>query len=399
MTNNIPKSTFPTPRPRAKFIREFPSPLPEDVILQMNDAMITWLARQQIQDAEHQYYRAIWYPSERRYDNRGTGCAALAFWRKFQQSGEEKYLHQARLAKEYVLDMQEEDGGYAELTKDNARMDEGSTVNTGVIAMSLIRAFEAGFECTERDLAALSRMADFLLTLEWIEGGFYHDENHLYKKSRMDCQNTTALAAATLFQIDRLLTAHHFPVKAEWKAATTRSIERLLQGQDASGQWPYRLGMIDTYPCDMNHHGMLMLMVGEMYRIVPDPRLLDALILGGRWLVEDAFLQTPHGAKHNWTFQRSACLYFTAGYFFTASALAQLAVLDEARHELWGYHARELLRYVRNDLWDNPNYETEGPFRLTEAGLAPGYAWHGQAMGWCCYLMDHVLADLGLMPA
>jgi hypothetical protein len=88
--------------------------------------------------------------------------------------------------------------------------------------------------------------------------------------------------------------------------------------------------------------------------------------------------------------------FTTQGYFFTSSALAQLAVLDKSRYEFWNHHACELLRYVRTDLWDNPQYETEGPFRLTEAGLAPGYAWHGQAMGWCCYLMDHVVVDLGL---
>ncbi len=402
MTSNNPipdKSTFTRPRPRAKFITNISAPLSDNIIVEMNDAMINWLVGQQVLDAQHQYHRAIWYPTERRYDNRGTGCAVLALWRRFAQTGDEKYLHQARLAKDYVLDVQEEDGGYAELTKDNVRMDEGSTVNTGTIAMSLIRALESGFECTERDLKALSRMADYLLTLEWIEGGFYHDENHLYKKSQMDCQNTTALAAATLFQVERLLTAHNFPVKSAWKEAATRAIERLLQGQDASGQWPYRLGMIDSFPCDMNHHGMLMLMVGEIYRIILDPRLLDALVLGGQWLTEDAFLQTQHGAKHNWAFQRSACLYFTAGYFFTSSALAQLAALDESRRDYWNHHARELLRYVRTDLWDNPQHETEGPFRLTEAGLAPGYAWHGQAMGWCCYLMDHVLVDLGLGTA
>lgn len=395
-TSHHSKTIFTQTRPRAKFIQDIPAPLADGVIAEMNKAMVTWLAGQQVQDPEHPYYRAIWYPSERRYDNRDTGCAVLAYWRKFLHTGDEKFVQQANLARDYVLDVQEEDGGYAELTKDNARMDEGSTVNTGTIAMCLIRAFEAGFECTERDLTALARMADFLLTLEWIEGGFYHDENHLYKKSRMDCQNTTALAAASLCQIDRLLTAHNFPVKATWKEAATRAIERLLQGQDASGQWPYRLGMIDVFPCDMNHHGMLMLMVGELYRVFGDQRLLDALILGGQWLTEDAFLQTPHGAKHNWAFQRSACLYFTAGYFFTSSALAQLALLNESRHEYWNHHARELLRYVRTDLWDNPQWETEGPFRLTEAGLAPGYAWHGQAMGWCCYLMDHLLCDLGI---
>lgn len=390
------QNLLPAARPRSKFIREIPAPLSSDIILQMNDAMTDWLAGQQVQDPQHPYYRAIWYPSERRYDNRDTGCAVLAFWRKFQQTGDERYLRQANLARDYVLDVQEEDGGYAELTKDNARMDEGSTVNTGTIAMSLIRAFEAGLECTERDLAALSRMADFLLTLEWIEGGFYHDENHLYKKSKMDCQNTTALAAATLCQTERLLSAHKFPINPEWNAAVTRAIERILQGQDASGQWPYRLGLMDSFPCDMNHHGMLMLMVGELYRVFDDPRLLDALVVGGQWLTEDAFLATPHGSKHNWAFQRSACLYFTAGYFFTSSALAQLAALDESRRDYWNHHARELLRYVRTDLWDNPQHETEGPFRLTEAGLAPGYAWHGQAMGWCCYLMDHLLHDLQL---
>lgn len=362
----------------------------------MNDAMTTWLAGQQIQDSAHSYYRAIWYPSEQRYDNRDTGCAALAFWRRFLLTGEQRYRTQAHLAREYVLDVQEEDGGYAELTRNNARMDEGSTVNTGMIAVSLVRAFEAGLECTQRDLEALARMADYLLTLEWTPGGFYHDENHLYKKSKMDCQNTTALAATTLCHIRRLLLAHDYPINAAWEEAVLRAMERLLQGQDASGQWPYRLGMIDTYPCDMNHHGMLMLMQGELYRVYQDQRLLDALVLGGRWLVEDAFLPTPHGTKHNWAFQQSACLYFTAGYFFTSSALAQLAALDEDRYEYWNHQARELLRYVRTDLWDNPRYETEGPFRLTEAGLAPGYAWHGQAMGWCTYLMDHLLADLNI---
>jgi hypothetical protein len=51
---------------------------------------------------------------------------------------------------------------------------------------------------------------------------------------------------------------------------------------------------------------------------------------------------------------------------------------------------------VRTDLWDNPAAANEGPFRLTEAGMAPGYAWHGQSIGWCTYEMDHVLSDLNI---
>lgn len=362
----------------------------------MVEAMTKWLIGQQVLDRESAYYGAVWYPTERRFDNRDTACLLLACWRKFQETGDEKYRYQANLAREYVLAVQQEHGGYSELTFDNKPMDEGSTVNTGMIAVSLVRALEAGFEWSERDLEALSRMADFLLTLEWTAGGFYHDMNHLAKNSRMDCQNTTALAAASLCFIHRFLSAQGHPVKAAWWEAAERSVERLLEGQDSSGQWPYRMGPIEECPCDMNHHGMLMLYVGELYRIFEDVRLQEALVKGGLWLVEDATLPTPHGTKHNWAFQRSACLYFTAGYFFTSSALAQLATLDGAHSAYWELQALELLRYVRTDLWNNPNQAVEGPFLLTEAGMAPGYAWHGQAMGWCVYLMDHLLCDLKL---
>jgi hypothetical protein len=385
-------------RPRSQFLERRIEVFDEAEIVSMYEAMQGWLAGQQVQDKSDPYFGAVWYPSERRYDNRDTGCAALAFWRMFQATGKQQYRAQANLARDYVLAIQEEDGGYAELTFDNKRIDEGSAVNTGMIALSLIRAYEAGFEWSERDIQALSHMADFLLTLEWTPGGFYHDQNHLFNDTKKDCQNTTALAGVSLCQIHRFLSVNGYEVNPVWMEAAQRTLDRLLEGQDITGQWPYRMGMIDIYPCDMNHHGMLMLLVGELYRILGDERLLEALILGGQWLVEDALLPTPQGSRHNWTFQRSACLYFTAGYFFTSSALAQLAVLDRDNALYWREQAVELLRYVRNDLWDNPAYETEGPFLLTEAGMAPGYAWHGQAMAWCTYLMDHVLVDLELQP-
>ena len=55
----------------------------------------------------------------------------------------------------------------------------------------------------------------------------------------------------------------------------------------------------------------------------------------------------------------------------------------------------EVLRYVRTDLWDNPRRDTEGPFRLTEAGIRVGYAWFGQSMGWAAYMLDDLIEQMG----
>lgn len=383
-------------RSRSAYITYTETHLSDDEILAMFREMATWLAGQQVRDKEHEHYGAVWFPTETRYDNRDTACAALAFWRLFQLTSEDGFADQAKLARDYALRVQEEDGGYAELTRGNQRIDEGSIVNTGLIADSLIRAYRAGLPFEQRDLDALTRMADFELTLEWVPGGFYHDENHAYKKTRMDCQNTTALAGMSLAHIWRFLREQGAEAKDAWIEAAERTVPRVVEGQDPTGQWPYRMGQIDQYPCDMNHQGMLMLLAGELHRHFGGDDLLQALVRGGEWLVEDALLHTEHGTKHNWTFQKSACLYFSWGYFMTGAALAQLATLDLERAETWKHEARELLRYVRTDLWGNRNCEREGPFKLTEAGMAPGYAWHGQSMGWCTYEMDHILRDMGI---
>jgi hypothetical protein len=225
--------------------------------------------------------------------------------------------------------VQEEDGGYAELGRDNRRIDEGSIVNTGIVSDALIRAYRAGLPFGERDINALERMADFELKLEWTPGGFYHDEGHIYRNSKIDCQNTTALAGMSLAHVYRFLKEEGRQPNEPWIEAARRTIPRLIEGQYPTGQWPYSIGNIKSFPCDMNHHGMVMLFIGELYRYFGEKKLLDALIIGGKWLVEDAFLHTEHGTKHNWAFQKSACLYFTWGYFMTAAALAQLAALDQ----------------------------------------------------------------------
>ena len=351
-------------------------------------------------DANHEFYGRIHYPSEGRYDNRGTGCAVLAFWRLYGMTGEDRFADQARLARDTVLNIQEDDGGYAELGRNQVRMDEGSIVNTGLISDSLVLAYRAGLDYDRRDIESLCRMADYMLTLEWLPGAFYHDEGHAYRNSKMDCQNTTALAGMSLLHIYDFVKENGGPADPRWLEAAQRTIPRIIAGQEDTGQWPYRLGEIEKYPCDMNHHGMLAMTACEIYSRLPDPDLLDRLIRGAYFLTEDTFLHTERGTKHNWAYQRSACLYFTQGYFLTSSYLALLSQLDKDHGDTWAHEAREIMRYVRTDLWHcpAPGYEhlEEGPYRMTEQGLAPGYAFHGQALAWCSYQMDYFMRALNV---
>src|SRR5690606_29807365 len=92
-----------TLRPRSLFLGSEMQTFGDQDVTAIYDAMITWLVGQQVQDKAHPHYGAVWYPSERRYDNRDTGCAALAYWRRFQATGEDGYKAQANLAREYVL--------------------------------------------------------------------------------------------------------------------------------------------------------------------------------------------------------------------------------------------------------------------------------------------------------
>ena len=380
----------------------------KDEVLGMFDEMVVWLAEQQILDEGHPHYRGIYFRTEDRYCNRDTACAARAFMRQFLVTGDEKWKEKASLARDYVLDVQEENGGYPEM-RGRAKSDGGSTVNTSVIAANLIRAWQLGLESGERELEALSRMADFELALEWRPGAFYHDTNHVgaYRHhetdeplwgdegSRRDCQNTNALAAMMFHRIFSFLEERGGEPESAWLEAAARAVRHLLDGQDRNGHWPY---YIDADWLDAGHHGMCLLHLAEAAEFPPhrgNPEIEGALTRAGRWLVEEGLLQTKRGTKVNWAVSRSACLYFTVEYFLVATPLARLSNVDPERRAVWRHEALELLRYVWTDLWDNANREAEGPFRLTEAGIRLGYAWFGQSMGWAAYQLEDLIDQLG----
>ncbi|MFH1477823.1 MAG: hypothetical protein ABIH24_10115 [Verrucomicrobiota bacterium] len=371
-------------------------------VLSMFVEMTEWLEKQQVADKGHQHCNAIYFPTEDRYCNRDTACASAVFMRQFSRTGKEAWKKKAECARDYVLAIQREQGGYPEL-RGSEDSDDGSAVNTSIIADNLIRAYALGLEHGKRDLEALERMANFELTLEWIPGAFYHDTNHLHafknnwgdKGSRIDCQNTTALSAMMLQRIYYFLKKNNANVKFEWLDAAGRAIKHLLEGQDPNGHWPYITG------CDwidMNHHGMVMFHLEEAAEFAPYDQNSDikqALMKGGKWLVEEGILQTKKGSKLDWAIQQSACIYFTWGYFVTSASLARLARFDPKNGEFWKYEALELLRYVRTDLWNNPEKNKEGPFRLIEGDIRKGYAWFGQSMGWCVYQLSDLITEMG----
>lgn len=377
----------------------------EKEMVEMFEKMVAWLSDNQVCDENDTNYGAIYFPTEDRYCNRDTACMARAFMRIYNNSQNDSWYKKAALARDHVLKVQKSSGGYPEL-RGREESDQGSTVNTSIIAENLIKAYELGLSFAQRDLEALAKMADFVLTLEWKPGAFYHDTNHMWafenrwgnEGSHKDCQNTTALAAMMLRQIYFFLKRQNFKVKIEWCQASDRAITHLLMGQGEDGQWPYLVGAETE---DAGHHGMCISYLSKAASLAglsDNTEIEQALLKGSHWLIDQALLQTKLGTKINWARSKSACLYFTNDYFIIAAALASAANTVENNREFLT-EAIELIRYIKTDLWNNPDYVQEGPVRLTEAGIKIGYAWFGQSMGWAVYQLDELIEQLGLFES
>ena len=384
---------------REKMIKEFS----RATALEMFEEMLEWLAKNQVNNLDDPNNGAIYFPTEDRFCNRDSACMARAFMRQYTLTGDDKWLKKATMARDYVLNVQKPNGGFPEM-RGTQESDGGSNVNTPIIAANLIKAYELGLGYTVRDLDALQRMADFVLSLEWQPGSFCHDTNHQHafgerwgdEGSQQDCQNTTALAAMMLKNVYYFL-EKNCPEKADvaWIEGAKRAIKHIMEGQDEDGQWPYLVGAEWK---DAGHHSMCMTYLIEAAYCFPcgdRSNISKALTRGANWLIDEALLQTKRGTKINWARGRSACLYFTAEYFFIAGSLAHMANLDSESAASCRHEALELMRYVRNDLWDNINYEAEGPAKLTEAGIKLGYAWFGQSMGWVIYQLDDLIDQMG----
>ncbi|MCK5845247.1 MAG: hypothetical protein KAG97_11100, partial [Victivallales bacterium] len=303
--------------------------------LKMFDEMVAWLAAHQVLDRDDPNEGAIYFPSEDRFCNRDTACMARAFLRQYVLTGDESWRGKAASARDFVLRAQKEIGGFPEM-RGREESDEASTVNTSIVASNLIKAYELGLDCDARDLNALEGMANFVMTMEWKPGAFYHDTNHSRafgdrwgdEGSRLDCQNTTALAAMMLKSVYYFLKRKQYGgIKNEWIHGAERAVTHLLEGQAPNGQWPY---FFDAEWNDAGHHSMCMFYLIESVFHNPSEkddmqRVLKALRQGARWTIDKALLQTKLGTKINWATHKSASLYFSAEYFLIAAPLARMA--------------------------------------------------------------------------
>lgn len=372
---------------------------------EMYSEIAEWLIKNQVADKQSKYLGSIYYPTEKRYCNRDTACLASTFMRMYKNTGDKKWLEHADMARKSVLSVQLENGGFPEL-RNLEQSDDGSAVNTSIAAENLIKAYKLGLPYDKKDLSALSRMADFELCLEWSPGAFYHDTEHLgipkYAKrswgsegSKIDCHNTTALSSMMLQRIYYFLKENNYPVKQEWIDAASRAIKHLISILNEDKHWPY---MNDCKWIDVNHHGMTMYYLIQAGRYEPhcnDSALKKALLESGKWLTENGLLHTEKGSKPDWAIQQSACIYFSWGYFVMAAPLACLGNVDPANRRYWHDEVKELMRYVKTSLWNNPKYDEEGPMKVSEGGLTKGFAFFGQSLAWCLYQLDELIEETG----
>ena len=102
-----PVSVSPSP--------EHASTLDRSTVMAMYHGMAEWLGRQQVRDREGKNGGSVYFPTEDRYCNRDTACAAAVFMRMATLTGDPGWCDQANAARDHVLAVQGANGGFPEL--------------------------------------------------------------------------------------------------------------------------------------------------------------------------------------------------------------------------------------------------------------------------------------------
>lgn len=362
------------------------SSIGNDSVLRLWQRMIDWPAGKQV--AEGRCRGAVYYPTENHFCPRESACAMTAFMHRYLVEGDPIWKDRALAAMDYVLDSQEEDGGYAELGRDGARIDEGSMVSTAPVACNLIAAVNMGLPAGKRVIECLRHIAEWILKLEWQPGAFYHDENHIVRDSRIDCQNTTAMAACAMAGIERFLSAGGEAGHAGLIAAARRAADHLIEGQSADGHWPYTIG---AEWLDVSHQGMTLCFVTGLAaddRFSGDTRLVKAVGRGADWLLSSGIRDD---GSLNWEIETSWNRYLTQSYFLVATALNRAATLNTDRREDYLRAVSCLLNYVVDNLDAGDDYDAVGPLKVKEDGEQYRDGYPHQYLAWNASLLGEIL--------
>ncbi|HUS80411.1 MAG TPA: hypothetical protein VM283_04025, partial [Armatimonadota bacterium] len=341
---------------------------------EMFGALLEWCRRRQMTDEGDAHLGAI-YSEENKYDFRDAAAAAVAFTYAGRDSGDDRWLERARMARRYVYKGQHTEGqrrgGWAHMvsgkwggdlqtqyTRITQPMPGVDGVDTAIIINLLCRAAELGLEPDDDDLRHIRLGAEWVARSELRPGVFAHHEG-----AEHDCQNSNALGAMALSRAHETLTHHGRQAPDEWLGAARRGMAHFIEGQEAIGVWPYVFATIGRGQAfhwqnlpdqGMGCYHFLVGCATEGLRGAFD--VAEILKRAARWYlcmcrIDESWPRPTIDLDYQREGGGLLFSSFTWCRFMAAACLARIASVTGER-EPWRHLALRLMEHVREKLWN-----------------------------------------------
>ncbi len=343
---------------------------------EMRHALVNWAERRQVRDESDPHFGAI-HSEEDKYDFRDAAAAAVAFARRWDDTGDPAWRERALDARRYVYKGQHEcaerRGGWAHMVSGEWGGDHQTNftritdplppvdgVDTAIIINLLCSTIDVGLEPDDEDIQRLRMGAEWVRRSELRPGVFAHHEGATH-----DCQNSNALAAMALSRAYNTLKPLGADAPDSWLAAARRGFDHYLAGQEAIGVWPYKFAEIGRGQRfgeqNVPDQGMGLyhfLVAAEQLGLTGRTDVQMALKRAARWyLCTTRIDEADPGPTVDLEYSRAegGLLFssFTWCRFMAAAALVRISrVTDETRP--WRTLALRLMEHVRAKLWNDP---------------------------------------------
>jgi predicted dehydrogenase len=348
------------------------SPFGRDDIISMGDELAGWLLENWAADQAGALRRGA---CELSY-------LVPCFMRRYKIFGDRKWFESALSLKDCVLSPQLKSGGFSAVGGGRGGSNR-LTSAVSVITENLMEAYNLGLSCDERDLNALSRMADFE----------FARCKRLKKNKDADLDVSVRHAALTVREIYLFLRGRG-RVNQDWLEISTRILE-LPNPKFAEDRETSRLEK--TGKTELNRHLAVIyhLLKSREHETFARRQSIDtALIERARWLVKNILLHTEKGSTPDWP---AAGPGFTWIYFVLASEFARAGGIDPRNRRYWHNEAMELMRYVRASLWSiSSSSAGRGPVKFSEKKSSGRSSFFTGNPGLCLRCSDRILRETSL---